>query len=37
MSDHVVLSRVTKVYPSAKGPSVIVKDFDLSIKKGEFV
>jgi nitrate/nitrite transport system ATP-binding protein len=37
MSDYVVLSRVTKVYPGAKGPAVIVKDFDLSIKKGEFV
>ena len=37
MSDYVVLSKVTKVYPGAKGPAVIVKDFDLSIKKGEFV
>jgi nitrate/nitrite transport system ATP-binding protein len=37
MSDYVVLSRVTKVYPGAKGAAVVVKDFDLSIKKGEFV
>jgi nitrate/nitrite transport system ATP-binding protein len=37
MSDYVVLSRVTKVYPGAKSAAVVVKDFDLSIKKGEFV
>ncbi|HMP84377.1 MAG TPA: ABC transporter ATP-binding protein, partial [Verrucomicrobiota bacterium] len=27
----------TKIYPTPKGPAVIVKDFDLRIKKGEFV
>src|SRR3954464_9932766 len=37
MSDYLILSKVTKVYPSQRGPQVIVKDFDLSIKKGEFV
>src|SRR3954465_698886 len=37
MSDYVVLSKVTKIYPGVNGPAVIVKDFDLSIKKGEFV
>ena len=37
MSDYLVLSRLTKIYPTAKGAAVIVKDFDLSIQKGEFV
>lgn len=37
MSDYLILSELTKVYPGANGPAVIVKDFDLSIKKGEFV
>ncbi|MGF1530825.1 MAG: ABC transporter ATP-binding protein [Puniceicoccaceae bacterium] len=31
------LSRLSKVYPSAKRPAVIVKDFDLNIARGEFV
>src|SRR5688572_3220809 len=37
MSDYLILSRLTKIYPTPKGPAVIVKDFDLSIKKAEFV
>jgi nitrate/nitrite transport system ATP-binding protein len=37
MSDYLILSKVSKVYPSSKGPQIIVKDFDLSIRKGEFV
>src|SRR5437867_8452699 len=37
MSDYLILSKLTKVYPTPKGPAVIVKDFDLSIRKGEFV
>src|SRR5438046_920484 len=37
MSDYLILSKLTKVYPTAKGPAVIVKDFDLSIRQGEFV
>src|SRR2546422_302340 len=37
MSDYLILSRLTKIYPGPKGPAVIVKDFDLSIKRGEFV
>jgi nitrate/nitrite transport system ATP-binding protein len=37
MSDYLILSRLTKVYPTPKGPAVIVKDFDLSIRQGEFV
>lgn len=37
MSDYVELSKLTKIYPTAKGEAVIVKDFNLQIKKGEFV
>ena len=37
MSDYCELSKLTKIYPSPKGPAIIVKDFDLRIKKGEFV
>ena len=37
MSDYLILSNLTKTYPSPKGPAVIVQDFNLSIKKGEFV
>src|SRR5436189_2517727 len=37
MSDHVELSNLTKIYPGPKGQSVIVKDFNLRIRKGEFV
>src|SRR5712671_2373841 len=37
MSDYCELSNLTKIYPSPKGPAVIVKDFNLRIKKGEFV
>ena len=37
MSDYLILSRLTKTYDTPKGPAVIVKDFDLSIRQGEFV
>src|SRR3989442_478699 len=37
MSDYLILSDLTKIYPSPKGPAVIVQNFNLSIKKGEFV
>src|SRR3989449_2378099 len=37
MSDYLILSKLTKVYPTAKGPAIIVKDFDLSIPRGQFV
>lgn len=37
MSDYVELSALTKIYPTPKGEAVIVKDFNLHIKKGEFV
>ena len=30
MSNYVELSQLTKIYPSPKGPQVIVKDFDLN-------
>jgi nitrate ABC transporter ATP-binding subunit len=37
MSDYVELSNLTKIYPTPKGPAVIVKNFNLRIRKGEFV
>src|SRR5215204_1138845 len=37
MSDYVELSNLTKIYPTPKGPAIIVKDFNLTIKQGEFV
>src|SRR6266568_5824834 len=37
MSDYVELSGLTKTYPTPRGPAVIVQDFNLRIKKGEFV
>jgi len=37
MSDYVQLSNLTKTYLTAKGPAVIVKNFNLNIKKGEFI
>ncbi len=37
MSNYVELSNLAKVYPTPKGPAVIVRDFNLNIQKGEFV
>jgi nitrate/nitrite transport system ATP-binding protein len=37
MSNYVELSQLTKIYPTPKGPAVIVQDFNLNIQKGEFV
>jgi nitrate/nitrite transport system ATP-binding protein len=37
MSAYVELSNLTKIYETAKGPAIIVKDFNLKIKQGEFV
>src|SRR5437899_3535727 len=37
MSGFVQLSILTKLYPTPKGPTIIVKDFNLRIGKGEFV
>src|SRR5256885_3613169 len=37
MSSYVELSNLTKIYETPKGPAIIVKDFSLRIKQGEFV
>ena len=37
MSRYVELSNISKIYPTPKGPAIIVKNFNLSIKKGEFI
>ena len=37
MSDYLILSQLGKSYPGPRGPAVIVQQFDLSIKRGEFV
>jgi nitrate ABC transporter ATP-binding subunit len=37
MSAYVELSNLTKIYPTPKGPAIIVKDFNLTIQQGEFV
>jgi nitrate ABC transporter ATP-binding subunit len=37
MSNFLEISNLTKTYPGPKGPSVVVKDFNLTIKKGEFI
>lgn len=37
MSAYVDLSKITKIYPTPKGEAVIVRDFNLTIQKGEFV
>src|SRR6266540_3045044 len=37
MSDYLILDQLAKIYPTPKGPAIIVRDFNLHIKKGEFV
>ncbi len=37
MSEFLEISQLGKVYPTPKGPAVIVENFDLKIRKGEFV
>src|SRR6187399_2517046 len=37
MSEYLVIDNLTKIYPTPKGPTVVVKDFNLRIAKGEFV
>ncbi len=37
MSEYLELSKLTKIYQTPRGPAIIVKDFDLKIKKGEFI
>ena len=34
---YVEFSKVTKVYPTPKGPLTVVDEFDLNMKKGEFI
>ncbi len=34
---YVEFSKVSKVYPTRKGPVTVVEEFDLKIKKGEFI
>jgi nitrate ABC transporter ATP-binding subunit len=37
MSSFLEISQLGKVYPTPKGPAVIVENFDLRIRKGEFI
>jgi nitrate/nitrite transport system ATP-binding protein len=37
MSDYLEITNLNKIYTTAKGPAVIVKDFNLRIRKGQFV
>src|SRR6185369_4971965 len=37
MSDYVELANLKKTFPGPSGPAVVVEDFNLRIKKGEFV
>ena len=37
MSEHLVIDNLTKIYPTSKGPAVIVQNFNLRVRKGEFV
>ncbi|WP_375698472.1 ABC transporter ATP-binding protein [Pseudophaeobacter sp. TrK17] len=34
---YLVFSQLNKVYPTPKGPLTVVEDFDLKVKKGEFI
>ncbi|WP_417607675.1 ABC transporter ATP-binding protein [Primorskyibacter flagellatus] len=34
---YLVFSQLDKVYPTPKGPLTVVEDFDLKVKKGEFI
>ncbi|MFC4214459.1 ABC transporter ATP-binding protein [Pseudophaeobacter arcticus] len=34
---YLVFSQLHKVYPTPKGPLTVVQDFDLKVKKGEFI
>jgi len=37
VSEYLVIDNLTKSYPGPNGPAVIVKDFNLRMKQGEFV
>lgn len=37
LNRYVEFSQVTKIYPTPKGPLTVVDEFDLKMKKGEFI
>ena len=37
MGDYLEISNLSKIYPSPRGPAIIVRDFNLRLAKGEFV
>lgn len=37
MSSYLEISRLSKTFPTLKGPLTVVKDFDLKIRQGEFI
>ncbi len=37
LEKYVEFSKVTKIYPTPKGPLTVVDEFDLKLKKGEFI
>ena len=37
LDKYVEFSQVTKIYPTPKGPLTVVDEFDLKMKKGEFI
>jgi nitrate/nitrite transport system ATP-binding protein len=37
MSEYLVIDNLAKIYPTPSGPATIVKDFNLRVRKGEFV
>jgi ABC-type nitrate/sulfonate/bicarbonate transport system ATPase subunit len=37
MSAFLEIAQLSKVYPTPKGPAVIVKNFNLKMREGEFV
>jgi ABC-type Fe3+/spermidine/putrescine transport system ATPase subunit len=37
MSKFLEISQLVKTFPTPKGPLTIVRDFDLGMKKGEFI
>jgi nitrate/nitrite transport system ATP-binding protein len=37
MSAYLEISQLGKVYPTAKGPAIIVENFNLSVRRGEFI
>ena len=37
MSEFLEISQLGKIYPTPNGPAVIVENFDLKIRKGEFI